>query len=135
MAVIGLTNPYALKTGTLTIATDDFTAAVTQVEFSPSTSQSTVRTIDGVAHKEQATAEWSVTVGFVQDLAPAGLMRYLLNNDGQTKAAVFTPETGGPSIAANIVISPGTIGGTAGPDLAVGAVTLASSKPVFTDPV
>lgn len=135
MAAIALTNPYALKSGTLSIATDDYTAAVTQVEFTPATSQSTVRTIDGVAHKEQATAEWTVTIGFIQDLAPLGFMRYMLDHDGESKAVTFVPETDGPTIAATIVVSPGTIGGTAGADLAVASVTLASTKPVFTDPV
>ena len=73
MGVIALTNPYALKSGTLSIAADDFTSAVTQVEFSPSVSQSSVRTINGVVHREQSTSEWTVTVGFVQDLAAPGV--------------------------------------------------------------
>lgn len=114
---------------------DDYTAAVTQVEFTPSTATSTVRTIDGVAHKDQSTAEWNCTIGFIQDLAPAGLLRYLLDNDGQSKDVVFTPETAGPTIAATLVVSPGAVGGTAGADLAVGSVTLVSTKPVFTDPI
>lgn len=133
MAVIPLNSPFALKNATLTIASDDFTAAVTQVEFTPSIASSTVRTIDGVAHKDQSTAEWSCTIGFVQDLDPDGLLRYLLDNDGDTKTVVFVPETLGPSITADLVVSPGTIGGTAGADLAVASVTLASTKPVFDD--
>lgn len=133
MGTIALTTPYALKNATLSIAADDYTAAVTQVQFAPSVATSTVRTIDGVAHKDQSTAEWSCTIGFVQDLAAGGLLRYLLDNDGESKAVVFTPQAGGPSIAATLVVSPGAIGGTAGADLAVGTVTLASSKPVFSD--
>lgn len=133
MGVIALTNPYAIKSATLSIAADDFTAAVTQVEFTPSVAASTVRTIDGVAHREQSTSEWTCSVGFVQDLAAAGLMRYLLTNDGLSKAVTFVPEAGGPSISATLIMAPGAIGGTAGPDLAVGSVTLASSKPVFSD--
>ena len=133
MAIVALTNPYALKNATLSIDADDYTAAVTQVEFSPSTATSTVRTIDGVAHKDQSTAEWNCTIGFVQDLAPGGLLRYLLDNDGESKAVVFTPKTAGPSIAATLVVSPGSIGGTAGADLTTASVTLVSTKPVFTD--
>ena len=133
MATVALTNPFALKNATLSIDSDDYTAAVTQVSFLPSVATSTVRTIDGVAHKDQSTAEWSCTIGFIQDLDPGGLLRYLLDNDGATKAVVFVPETSGPSISANLVVSPGTIGGTAGADLAVGTVMLASTKPVFTD--
>ena len=134
MAIVALTNPYALKNATLSIDADDYTAAVTQVEFTPSTATSTVRTIDGVAHKDQSTAEWSCTIGFVQDLSATGLLRYLLANDGQSKDVTFTPETDGPSIDATLVVSPGTIGGTAGADLTTATVTLVSTKPVFTDP-
>lgn len=133
MAVVPLTSPYALKNATLSIAADDYTAAVTQVEFAPSVATSTVRTIDGVAHKDQSTAEWNCTIGFVQDLAPGGLLRYLLDNDGESADVVFTPEAGGPSISATLVLSPGSIGGTAGADLNVGTVALVSTKPVFTD--
>jgi len=133
MATIALTTPYSLKNATLSIAADDYTAAVTQVEFAPSTATSTVRTIDGVAHKDQSTAEWSCTVGFVQDLAAGGLLRYLLDHDGESKAVTFTPKSGGPSIDATITVSPGRIGGTAGADLSTATVTLASSKPVFSD--
>ena len=46
---------------------------------------------------------------------------------------VFTPKTAGPSIAATLVVSPGSIGGTAGADLTTASVTLVSTKPVFTD--
>ena len=134
MAVVPLTNPYSLKNATLSIDADEYTAAVTQVVFTPSTATSTVRTIDGVAHKDQSTAEWSCTIGFVQDLSATGLLRYLLANDGQSKDVTFTPETDGPSIDATLVVSPGTIGGTAGADLTTATVTLVSTKPVFTDP-
>ena len=133
MAVVPLTTPYSLKNATLSIAADEYTAAVTQVEFSPSTATSTVRTIDGVAHKDQSTAEWNCTIGFIQDLDPSGLLRYLLDHDGESKSVSFVPESGGPTITADLVVSPGAIGGTAGADLAVGSVTLVSSKPVFTD--
>lgn len=134
MATVPLTSPFALKSATLSIASDDYTAAVTQVEFTPSVASSTVRTIDGIAHKDQSTAEWSCTIGFVQDLDEYGLLRYLLDNDGLNKTVTFVPESGGPSITADLVVSPGTIGGTAGADLAVATVTLVSTKPVFTDP-
>lgn len=134
MAVIPLATPYSLKAATLSIATDDFTAAVSQVEFAPSTSQSTWRGIGGNIVRDQAIAEWSCTLGLAQDLAPAGLLRYLLDNEGLNKTAVFTPKTGGPTITATLVISPATIGGTAGADVAASSVTLAVvGKPVFDD--
>lgn len=136
MAVIALTTPYSLKNATLSIAADDYTAAVSQVEFTPATSTSTWRSIGGDVRKAQAIAEWSCTVGLAQDLASTGLLRYLLDNDGQEKVAVFTPVTAGPTITATLVITPAAIGGTAGPDLATSSATLAVvGKPTFTDPV
>ncbi len=136
MSTIPLTSPYSLKTATLTIAGDDFTAAVTQVEFQPSTSSSTVRTIGGDVYKDSAISEWSCAVGIVQDLHPSGLLRYLLDHEGEEKAVVFTPKVGGPGIAATLVMSPGAIGGTAGPDRTTASVNLAVvGKPVFVDAV
>lgn len=134
MAVIPLTTPYSLKAATLSIAADDFTAAVSQVEFTPSTSSSTWRGIGGNIVKAQAIAEWSATLGMAQDLDPDGLLRYLHENEGDEVEAVFTPVSGGPTITAILILSPGTIGGTAGPDLATAAVTLAIiGKPAFDD--
>lgn len=134
MAVIALTNPYSLKAATLSIAADDYTAAVSQVEFSPSTSSSTWRSIGGTVRREQSVAEWSCTIGLAQDLAPTGLLRYLLDNEGETKTAVFTPKAGGPTVTADLIISPASIGGTAGADMATASVTLAvDGKPVFDD--
>ena len=134
MAVIALTTPYSLKNATLSIASDDFTAAVSQVEFQPSTSASTWRGIGGNVVRDQSVAEWSVALGLAQDLDPAGLLRYLLDNEGETKTAVFTPTAGGPSVTADIIISPSTIGGTAGADIATGSVTLAvDGAPSFSE--
>lgn len=135
MATIALTTPYSLKNATLAIEADDFTAAVSQVQFAPSTSTSTWRGIGGNVVKEQAVAEWSCTLGIAQDLAPGGLLRYLLDNDGVKKEVTFTPVADGPTITATLVMAPADIGGTAGPDMVTSSVTLAvDGKPVFTDP-
>lgn len=136
MAVIPLTNPYSLKTATMTIAADDFTAALSQVEFVPSTSASTWRGIGGNVVRDQTIAEWTANLGFAQDLDATGLLRYLHENEGTEVAAVFTPEAAGPTVSATIVLSPGTIGGTADGNIATGSVSLAViGKPTFAEPV
>lgn len=136
MAVIPLTNPYSLKTATMTIAVDDFTAALSQVEFVPSTSASTWRGIGGNVVRDQSIAEWTANLGLAQDLATGGLLRYLHENEGDTVAAVFTPENGGPSISATLILSPAAIGGTADGNIATASVSLAVvGKPAFTDPI
>lgn len=134
MATIALTTPYSLKNATLAIDADDFSAAVSQVQFTPSTSASTWRGIGGNVLKDQAIAEWSCTIALAQDLAPGGLLRYLLDNDGEKKTVVFTPVAAGPTITATLIMSPADIGGTAGADMATSSVTLAvDGKPVFDD--
>lgn len=134
MAVIPLTSPYSLKNAVLTIASDDFTAAVSKVEFAPSTSATTWRGIGGNVLKDQAVAEWTANIDFAQDLDPDGLLRYLLDNEGEKKTAVFTPTSGGPTVTATITLSPGAIGGGADGNYAVASVALAvDGKPVFAD--
>lgn len=136
MAVIPLATPYSLKNATMTIAADDFTAALSQVEFVPATSASTWRGIGGNVVRDQSVAEWTATLSFAQDLDPAGLLRYLHDNEGTSAATVFTPKAGGPTVAATLILSPGSIGGTADGNLAVASVSLAVvGRPEFTDPV
>lgn len=134
MAVIALTSPYSLKNATLSIAADDFTAAVSEVRFSPSTSQTTWRGIGGNVVRDQSIAEWSCTLGLAQDLDPTGLLRYLLDNEGSEVAAVFTPTTGGPAVDATLILSPGEIGGAADGNIATASVALAVvGRPEFDD--
>lgn len=136
MAVIPLTTPYSLKNATMTIAVDDFTAALSQVEFVPSVSSSTWRGIGGNVIKDQTIAEWTANLGFAQDLAAAGLLRYLHDNEGTQVTAVFTPKAGGPTVTADLILSPGAIGGSADGNLATATASLGVvGKPAFTDPI
>lgn len=136
MALVPLTTPYSLKSATFEVGVDDFTAAVSQVQFDPSTSSTTWRGIGGNVRKDQSVAEWVCNLGLAQDLAPTGLLRYLLDNEGLTKAVVFTPLDGGPSVEADLIIAPGTIGGSADGNTATATVSLAvDGKPAFVDVV
>lgn len=134
MALVPLTTPYSLTDATMAIGADDFTEAVSQVDFAPNAPRGTFRGIGGKVRRTQATAEWDVTLGLAQDLAPTGLLRYLLDHEGESKVATFTPKTGGPAVIATILVSPAGIGGTAGADTAVSTVTLAvDGRPEFDD--
>jgi hypothetical protein len=128
-------NPYSLKNATLAIADDDYTAAVTQIELTPNTSASSIRTIDGVVHRDQATAEWTANIGFFQDLTANSLLRYLFDHEGEKKLATFTPVTAGPVITATLIISPSTVGGaTSANGSLIATVALAvDGKPAFDD--
>lgn len=124
MALIPLTAPYSLKTAILTIAADDFTAAVSQIQFDPATSPTTWRGIGGNIVKDAPVADWTATLGHAQDTANGSLSRYLLANQGQQKAAVFTPVAGGPAITATVIIVPSTLGGTADGNIATATAQL-----------
>lgn len=135
MALVPLASAYSMNAANFTVAADDYSAAIDGVTFTPTTQSSTWRGISGNVRRGQAPSEWSLTLGHAQDLAPEGLTRYLLDNDGQSKVVTFTPVEDGPSITATVIIAPGTIGGTAGPDTATGTATMAvDGKPAFTDP-
>lgn len=131
-----LTKPYTLKDAVLTIASDDFTAAVSEVKFTPSTQSATWRGIGGNVLRNQTIAEWACTLSFLQDLDPAGLSRYLHENDGRVVPATFAPVSGeGPTIEATLILTPGDIGGSASQaDYASASVTLAvNGRPTFDD--
>lgn len=129
-------NPFSLKNATLSIASDDYTAAITQVELTPNTSASSVRTIDGVVHRSQTPAEWSANIGFFQDLKANSLLRYLFDHEGEKKEATFTPVAAGPVITATLIISPAAVGGatSANGELTASVALAVDGKPEFTDP-
>jgi len=115
MATVALTNPYFMKNALLSIASDNFEAAVASVEFVPSSSAVTFNGIDGGSKTEQTVPTWVCNIGYVQDWATSGsLARYLLANIGESVAVVFTPTSGsGPSFSNTVTITTGSIGGTA----------------------
>lgn len=134
MALRPLANPYSLNAARLVIEADEFTAAVSQVQFDPSTSRTSWVGIGGNSLTGQAPASWTCQLSLAQDLAPDGLLRYLLDNDGKRVEAVLVPEEDGPAIRATLVLAPATIGGSAGADVTTSSVTLGvDGKPAFDD--
>lgn len=136
MPIIPLAQPYTMSSATFTVVADDFTAAVSQVQLDPSVSASTFRGIGGTVRRGQGRAEWACALGLAQDLDPAGLLRYLLEHDGEIKSCTLVPTDGGPTVAVDLIIAPATIGGTAAADgsLAQSTTTLAvDGAPVFID--
>lgn len=132
MTTVSLTSPYAMRAATLTIESDDFTAAVSAATFVP-TKRQPWRGIGG--NSIGADADWTLNVAFAQDLAPTGLLRYLLDHEGEEADVVLTPVDDGPAISATVVCSPGQVGGSRGDaTIAVATAALESTKPLFTDP-
>lgn len=119
MAVLEI-QPLVLKDVTLLIGAatpDDFKKHVSQVEFTPSSSSVNWTGLGGNTHTDQSTATWTVTLRYAQDWTSAkSLSRYLFDNEGAIVPVTFKPRAGtgtgfGPSFTANIVITPGAIGG------------------------
>jgi len=133
MPVIPLANPYTMKQATMLIEGNNYETALTGVTFNP-TKPAPITLING--SKVNGTSSWTVTLGMVQDLSTAGFTRYCLANDGESVAATFVPETGGPSVTCTLVVSAAPFGGDAGDQAVTASVTFdVSGTPAFTDPI
>jgi hypothetical protein len=105
--------PLYLKDAVLTIEASDYQAEVSSAAFEPSTSTATWKglTPDAV-FTQTANATWVLTLTFGQDWDdPTSLGVYLFENEGAEVAMVFEPKAGGAGFSANVVITPGAVGG------------------------
>lgn len=134
MAVVAVA-PFVLKNVTLKIAADNYEAHVSQVEFTPSASQVTWKSLTpSSVVTDVTTATWTCTIAYAQDWKTANsLAQYLHANEGTAVVAEFVPvvgAVGSPKFTATLVITPGAIGGTVDA-IATATVTLAvQGKPV-----
>lgn len=125
--------PLVLKDVILTLGADTYEKHVSKVRFVPSTSVIRWQGLTPTAKFTDVTAsDWTCELSYVQDWkTPDSLSQYLLENEGETIAAVFKPESGdGPTFTANLVITPGAIGGDVNAFTET-SVTLGSDKPVL----
>lgn len=120
--------PIVLKDCLLTIDVDNYQAHVSQVQFSPTSQTQTWQGLTPDAtFTDVSQATWALTLAYAQDWETVNsLSLYLFNNEGATKPVIFEPKAGGPSWGADIVITPGAIGGTVN-QFAVATVTLGVS--------
>src|SRR5665647_998969 len=89
VAVIGL-QPIMLKDATFNVASDNYTASITQAIFAPQVEWGWADTFTGMV-PYFIRARWVCQLGFLQDLTtPAALSRYLITNAAQTKTIVLT---------------------------------------------
>lgn len=124
MAAIGLT-PIILKDVVLTIGTNDYQGHVSSVEFAPSASIVNWKGLTPTAsYSFPTSATWQANLSYAQDWAtPNSLSRYLFEHEGETVSATFEPVAGGPGFSADLIITPGTIGGAVD-TVGVGTVSL-----------
>ncbi len=113
MAIVAI-QPLVLKDFVLSIGTDQFEKNVSNVTFTPS---ATVVTWQGgtpdASFTDTGRASWQAAITYAQDWDTVNsLSQYLYANEGATVPASFRPRNGvGPSFTANLVITPGAIGG------------------------
>lgn len=109
MATVSV-SPITLKNATLTVASDDYTAAVTSVTFEPSAEWEWVDSLLGNSYPLLSRVRWECSVEWLQDMTASSLTRYLLNNTGKVVTVVFTPVVG-KSVTATVMLVPGSLGG------------------------
>lgn len=131
MASVAVT-PLFMKDVLFQVGTDSYEKALSQVEFVPASSVETFTALSpGAVYTDASPATWTCVLTFVQDWGTAdSLCNYLFDNEGSTVSATFEPIAGGPTITADIVIVPGSIGGTIG-----GATTSSVTLGVVGKPV
>lgn len=130
MAAVAVT-PFVLNDVTLKVDADNFEAALSAVEFVPSSSIVTFKGMTPTSvHTLGTTATWTCNLTFAQDWETVGsLSQYLLANEGNAVVAEFYPKAGGTGFTATIIVTPGAIGGP-GDAIAVATVSLGvSGKP------
>ena len=115
--------PIRLHDARLTIAADDYTAAVGEVRVVPDATWETDRLFGGRSVPSLVGVAWTVDLVIAQDLSTGSLLRYLLEHPGQVKACRFEPSAGGAGVDATVVLIPAPLGGAPG-EVLTGAVSL-----------
>lgn len=108
-------NPLVMKNVELLIGSDtpdDFRKHVEQVIFTPTSSSTSWTGLGKNTHTDSSTATWVLALTYAQDWKSAkSLSNYLFDHEGETIPCEFRPLDGGPSFTADVVITPGAIGG------------------------
>ncbi|RPE75199.1 MULTISPECIES: hypothetical protein [unclassified Frondihabitans] len=106
-------SPFLLKDVDLKVGTDNYEAHVSSVEFVPTASTVTWKGLTpSSVFSSIGSATWVCNLSYAQDWdTPASLSNYLLDHEGETVAVHFEPEVGGVGFDAQIIITPGSIGG------------------------
>lgn len=117
--------PFVVKDALVQFGTDSYEAAITTAKFTPNVSVQTATAMAPAAtYTDQAAPTWTLQLEWLQDWATSGnLGKYLLDNVGEVVTCTFEPIAGGATVTADVVLSPGDIGGTAG-SFATGAATM-----------
>jgi len=105
--------PLFLKDAVLTIAATGYEAEVSSATLTPSTSSTTWKGLTPEAvFTNTSNATWVLDLTYAQDYDDAlSLGVYLFEHEGEEVAMNFVPKNGGAGFTANVVITPGAVGG------------------------
>lgn len=124
---------YFGTTGTLSVAGDDYTAAVTSCAIVPNTPTASTTDIGGGVTQFVGQATWQAQVAYNQDWRTAGsLSQKLIEWHGQVKTFTYTPDSGALPVTFDARCVAGQIGGGA---QAVHTATVnlpVNGQPLFT---
>lgn len=128
--------PIILTDVILIVEADNYEAHVSKVQFDPTTSIVKWKGLKPTSvFNFPTSSDWTLSLDYAQDWATAdSLSNYLFDNEGEVKEVTFKPKSAGvgtaPTWTANVIITPGAIGGPVD-TVAVGTVTLGlQGKPV-----
>lgn len=126
---------YFGTTGTLSVAGDDYTAAVTSCGIVPTTATASTTDIGGGVTQFVGQAVWQAQLGYNQDWkTPGSLSQKLIEWHGQIKTFTYTPDSGALPVTFDARCIAGQIGG-AGQAIHAATVNLpVNGQPLFAAP-
>jgi len=126
---------YMGLTGSLAVAEDDYTTAVTSCALVPSAPTASVTDIGGGVQQFVGKNVWQAQVGYNQDwTTPGSFSQQLIAWHGQTKEFTYTPEDGGRIATFTARVIAGQFGGAAGAIHQANVNLLVIGQPSFTGP-
>ena len=127
--------PFTFRDATVQLGTDNYEAAISKAEIVPSSSTVVFKGVTpGATFTDVTEPSWVVNIEYAQDWGnDDSLANYLHTHAGEAVPMTLVPKvgTGQPSVTANVILVPGSIGGTVD-QTAKGSVSLGViGKPVI----
>jgi len=130
------TTDSRLKTGTLTLGAVSFAGQSTSVELTPPKSKTSGsdEVLDGTVLGDDTSSDpWVLAIEAIQDFTdPAGLLKFLFDNEGDTVTYSWKPNATGPTFTGSVVVVSGGIGGAVATRLKTKIEMNCTAKPVWT---
>lgn len=124
-------NPYALKTASANFTLDgevhDYSSHIDTIRFIPNSTTTTWTGIDSTVIGDTSPETWQVELGLVQDLDPAGLLRFLMSNTGKKATLNVTLKEGAQPVRIEVTLASAGLGGEANGEIARSSLTLQAS--------